>query len=309
MKQEVVERASKLADLAPRQLENERKAAEIIEEEISDFDYTTQAFQILVPDFRDWGLEADGEEIECLPSGLESGKIESKALVNSILNGQGSMNRPNINFNPHAEGISVPNFYEAPSVAISPEDIQKVVEADEVEGYLEVEWKSHESGNILVGNREDPDRIVMTHYDSVWGGFIDNGFTVSLLIQLLDKLDLEENLVVFAGAEEISQENPYHCYGYRRFEDEYLEQIQDADEIFLADSLGRNTQKVIEDHEIVEKAIVLNRPGYKGKVKFVASAYHEVLDIYHSPKDTKKALNSYEEAVELVRTELGLETN
>lgn len=306
MREEVVERASELADLAPRQLENEKKAAELIEEEVSGFDYSSQPFQILVPEFKDWELKVDGEEVECLPSGLESGKIESKALVNSILNGQGSMNRPNINFNPHAEGISVPNFYEAPSVAISPEDIQKVVKAEEIEGHLEVEWSSHESENILVGNRENPARIVMTHYDSVWGGFIDNGFTVSLLIQLLDELDLEENLVVFAGAEEISHESPYHCYGYRRFEDEYQEQIRGADEIFLADSLGRNSQKVIEDPEIVEKAIVLNRPEYKEKVKFVASAYHEVLDIYHSPKDTEEALNSYEEAVDLVKTELGL---
>ncbi len=306
MKEQVVERASRLADLAPRQLENEEKAAELIEKEISEHSYSTQAFQILVPDFKDWGLEADGEEIRCLPSGLESGKIESKALVNSILNGQGSMNRPNINFNPHAEGISVPNFYEAPSVAISPEDVDKVLEADEVEGYLEVEWVSHESKNIMVGNEEDPDRIVMTHYDSTWGGFIDNGFTVSLIVELLDEIDLEENLVVFAGAEEISQESPYHCYGYRRFEDEYLEQIQGADEIFLADSLGRNTQKVIENPEIVEKAIVLNREGYEDKVKFVASEYHEVLDIYHSPKDTVKALNNYEDAVKLVRGELDL---
>jgi len=306
MKEEIIERASELADLAPRQLESERKAADLIEKELKAFDPEIQKFQILVPDFQDWGLKADGEEIECLPSGLESGKMKSKALVNSILNGQGSMNRPNINFNPYAEGISVPNFYEAPSVAISPGDVEKVVEADEVEGYLEVEWESHESRNILVGNSEDPDRIVMTHYDSVWGGFIDNGFTVSLLIQLLDELDLEENLIVFAGAEEISQESPYHCYGYRRFEDEYIKQIQEADEIFLADSLGRNTQKVIEKQEIVEKAIVLNRPGYRKKVKFVASEYHEVLDIYHSPKDTKQALNSYEEALELVRKELGL---
>lgn len=306
MKEEVVERASRLADLAPRQLENEKKAAELIKEEIKDYDYSTQTFQILVPDFRDWGLEADGEEIRCLPSGLESGKIESKDLVNSILNGQGSMNRPNINFNPHAEGISVPNFYEAPSVAIRSEDVEKVLEADEVEGYLEVEWVSHESENILVGNEQDPERIILTHYDSTWGGFIDNGFTVSLLIQLLDELDLEENLVVFAGAEEISQESPYHCYGYRRFEDEYLKQIREAEEIFLADSLGRNTQKVIEDPDIVEKAIVLNREGYEDKVKFVASEYHEVLDIYHSPKDTVKALNSYEEAVSLVREEIDL---
>lgn len=307
MKQKIVSRASKLADLAPRQLENEKKAAELIEEEVSGYKCRTQSFQILVPDFKDWGLKADGEEIECLPSGLESGKIESKAMVNSILNGQGSMNRPNINFNPHAEGISVPNFYEAPSVAIDPEDVDKILEADEVEGYLEVEWVSHESRNVLVGNAEDPERIIMTHYDSTWGGFIDNGFTVSLLIQLLDELDLEENLVVFAGAEEISQESPYHCYGYRRFEDQYLEQIQEAEEIFLADSLGRNSQKVIEDPEIVEKAIVLNTEGYEDKVKFVASEYHEVLDIYHSPKDTEEALNSYEEAVKLVKTELGLQ--
>lgn len=307
MKEEVVERASRLTDLAPRQLENEKKAAQLIEEEIAGHKYQTQNFQILVPDFKEWELKADGEEIECLPSGLKSGQIESKALVNSILNGQGSMNRPNINFNPHAEGISVPNFYEAPSVAINPEDVDKVLEADEVEGYLEVEWVSHESRNILVGNIEDPERIIMTHYDSTWGGFIDNGFTVSLLIQLLDELDLEENLVVFAGAEEISQESPYHCYGYRRFEDQYLGQIQEAEEIFLADSLGRNSQKVIEDPEIVEKAIVLNTEGYEDKVKFVASEYHEVLDIYHSPKDTEEALNSYEEAVNLVKTELGLQ--
>ena len=306
MKERIIERASKLADLAPRQLEAEQESASLIENELSGVKYNVQHFQVIVPRFEDWSLKVDGEEVECLPSGLKSGEIRSKTLVNSLINGQKSVEKPNISFNPHAEGISVPNFYETPSVAINPRDIQKVVESSRIRGELEVEWTSHRSRNILVGNTETPDRIIMTHYDSLWGGFIDNGFTVSLLVELLQELDLEQNLVVFAGAEEISQESPYHCYGYRRFEDQYHGVIEQTDEILLADSLGRNTQSVIENPEIIEKAIDLNRPGYKKKVKFVASEYSQILDIYHSPKDKRKALNSYEEALNLLKSQLGL---
>ncbi|WEL19248.1 tetratricopeptide repeat protein [Candidatus Nanohalococcus occultus] len=303
MKDKVVETASKLADLAPRRGGTERKAAELIKENISE-ELVVQEYDVVYPEFKNSELHVDGEKIECLPGGFKSGEINSKNLVNSVHNGQGEVSSPAISFNPHADGISVTTFYEAPVVAIAPSDVSEVLEAEEVSGELEVQWRSGKSRNILVGNTDDPSQVVMTHYDSLWGGFIDNGFSVSLLVHLLEEIDLESTLVVFAGSEEVSQESPYHCYGYRRFEAEYSDLLESAESIKVVDSLGRGSQQVIEDPEIVEKAIVFSQNRFIEKTDLLASSYGDVLDIYHSKLDKKEALTHYEEALELLREQL-----
>lgn len=303
MKREVVDLASELADLAPRRGESEREAARIIRENIAH-QVVEQSYEVVYPFFQGCNLEADGEEIKCLPGGFRSGEIKGKRVVNSVHNGQGEVESPAISFNPHAESLSVTTFYDAPVVAIDPSDVEKILAADEVKGELEVEWRSSKSSNLLVGNDRNPDTVVMTHYDSLWGGFIDNGFSVSLLIHLLDEIDLDTTLVVFAGSEETSQESPYHCYGYRRFEAEYSDLLEQADDIKVVDSLGRGRQEIIEDPEIVEKAIVFSQDRFTLKTDLLASRYGDVLDVYHSPADKRSALTSYEEAVSLVRDEL-----
>lgn len=303
MKKEVVELASELASLAPRRGESEREAARVIMENI-DRQIVEQGYDVVYPFFQGCKLEADGEEIECLPGGFRSGEIEGKNLVNSVHNGQGEVESPAISFNPRAEAISATTFYDAPVVAIDPSDVEKVLAADEVKGELEVEWRSTKSSNLLVGNDRDPDTVVMTHYDSLWGGFIDNGFSVSLLVCLLDEIDLDTTLVVFAGSEETSQESPYHCYGYRKFEAEYSDLLEQVDHIKVIDSLGRGRQEVIEKPEIVEKAIVFSQERFTQKTDLIASRYGDVLDVYHSPADKREALTSYREAEELVRDEL-----
>lgn len=303
MKEQVVELASKLADLSPRRADSEREAAQLIKQNI-DQDFIEQSYEVVYPDFQEWFLKVDGQKINCLPGGLRSGRIEEKNVVNSIHNGQEDVKYPAISFNPYAEGLSAATFYSSPVLAVDPADIDKVLNADKIEGELKVEWKSEESSNIIVGNKEDPEKIVMTHYDSLWGGFIDNGFSVSLLVNILDEIDLDKNLVVFAGSEEISHESPYHCYGYRRFEARYSDALQKADQICVVDSLGRGEQKVIESREIVEKAIVFSQSRFMEKTKLLASKYHDVLDIYHSPLDKPEALTDYQSAVELVRSQI-----
>lgn len=303
MKEKVIETASELAELAPRRGKSEKKAAAIIKEKLPE-EAHVQRYDVVYPKFMRAELEADGRKIDCLPGGFVSGDIDTKNLVNSVQNGQGEVESPAISFNPLSKNISVTTFYEAPVVAIDPSDVSKVLEAEDVSGKLEVEWCSTESQNILVGNTENPEQVVLTHYDSLWGGFIDNGFSVSLLTHMADEIDLERTLLVFAGSEEISQESPYHCYGYRRFESRYFELLDNASSIKVIDSLGRGSQKLVEKSEIVEKAIVFSKDSLIHKTELLASSYTDVLDVYHSPSDKKEALTDYENAIKLVRNHL-----
>lgn len=302
-KNQVIQRASELADMAPRRGEAERQAADYIQSEIKE-NVERQEYRVIYPKFEKYELKADGEELSCLPGGLESGNIDNKAVVNSVHNEQGDVNKPCITFNPFAKGISVTTFYQAPCLAVDPSDISKILEAEHIEGELRVTWRTEKSYNILVGNTENPEQVVMTHYDSLWGGFIDNGFSVSLLINLIEEIDLDRKLVVFAGSEELSQEYPYHCYGYRRFESKYNNALDSADEIVVVDSLGRGDQQIVKEGESLEKAIVLSTKKYQKKTVLLASTYGDVLDVYHSPLDEESALNNYEGAKSLLKSKI-----
>ena len=300
MKRKVIETAEELCEFSPRLWENEKKAADLIEQKLDEksVEHQLQEYQVTYPHYPEYWLEADGEEIKCLPSGFESGEITEKIVVDNL---HTDFEGTNLNFNPKCPGLSKQTMYEAPALTIARKDVQKVLEADEIHGRLEVEWKQQTGRNFLVGNTEDPELVVFTHYDSWWGGFLDNAFSVSLLMHLAPKLDKENILVLFAGSEEVSQENPYWCYGYRKFEEEHHEVIERCKDIVVVDTIGRGETMVSSDKELMEEALVLNSRDYVEKTEMIVGDFDKVMEIYHSPMDTKDKLTHPEDAIETVK--------
>ena len=300
MKPEVIETAEKLCEYSPRLWKNEKKTADFIENFLGqkNVDFEVQSYQVLYPHYPEYWLKADGEEIECLPSGFSSGDVDAEKVIDNLhTDFEGS----NLNFNPKCPGMSKQTMYEAPALTISRQDVEKVLEADEVEGRLEVKWHQQKGRNFLVGNTEDPELLIFTHYDSWWGGFIDNAFSVSLLMHLAPELDKEKVLIVFAGSEEVSQEQPYWCYGYRKFEEEYFSAVKKADQITVVDTIGRGKTVISEDKDLLKQALVLNSRGYVGKTNMIRGSLDKFLEIYHSPIDTRDRLTHGEDAIETVR--------
>ena len=306
MKQKVINLANELCEHAPRMWEAEKEAAEVIKRELDEkgVEYQVQPYGVVYPRFKEYSLEVDGEEVDCLPAGLKSGKIESKTVIDNLHVSGRDFEEPNINFNPVSEGLSKPTFYPAPALTVSRKAVPKILEADKIEGRLEVEREQHNSENIIIGETKDPERLIFTHYDSWWGAFLDNALSVSLLIHLAPELDLENDCVVFAGSEEFSDEEIYWCYGYRKFEEEYFEAVKNADNITVVDTVGRGETQVADNEELIREGLVLNYDGYIEKTEMLIGDFDRIMEIYHSPLDTEEAATHIDDAIESVREHL-----
>lgn len=298
MKKQVIEKAEELCEPSPRMWENESKAAEKIRETLDEkgLEYRRQRYSVVYPVFPEYWLEADGERIDCLPSGLQSGKIEEKRVIDNW--NVSSYDQANINFNPYSEGLSKPTFYDAPALTVSRDDLQEIFEAEKVEGKLVVEKKQFESENIIVGNVENPENIILTHYDSWWGGFLDNALAVSALLELANGIDLEKACIVFTGSEEFSDEEDYWCYGYREFEKEYYE-IMDRAELTVVDTLGLG--EPMATGEFMDDAFLLNDESLMKKAQLLTTEPENWRSIYHSPLDTRDKAKDVDEALEFMK--------
>ncbi len=292
--------ADRLCEYAPRMWENEAKAAELIKAELAqrDVPVTEQPYDVVYPTFPEYGLTVDGEQIECLPSGLRNGRITEKTVIDAFHVSGSNFGQPNINFNPACSGLSKPTFYNAPALSVARQDIPTILEADEIDGHLAVDAEQFTSRNFLIGSTDDPELIVFTHYDSWWGGFLDNAFSVATLLELAPHLDLSRVLIVVAGSEEFSNEDTYWCYGYRQFETAHHDLIQQADRIAVMDTIGRGTTQVNTDKDLLHEALVLNGSDYIDKTELLIGQFDRLMEVYHSPLDTRDALTHGEDALE-----------
>lgn len=297
-KQEVIEKAQKLCELSPRTWENEEKAAELLKKFLNEkgLEYQTQKYNVSYPTFTEYWLEVDGERIECLPSGLESGKIEEKRVIDNW--NISEYPEPNINFNPYSEGLSKPTFYQSPALTVSREGLQKVLEAENVEGKLVVEEKDFKAENLIVGDLENAEYLFFTHYDSWWGGFLDNALAVAALVELAEQIDLEKACIVFTGSEELSQEENYWCYGYRRFEEEHFGSMEKA-ELTVIDTLGLGDP--IVTGRFMEDAFLLESDTLMEKAELITTDPENWRSIYHSPLDTRDRAQDVEKALNFLQ--------
>lgn len=282
-----------LINLSPRQFEREKLTRDYITKKLTDnaVDFGVQDFKVTVPIYMKYYLKADGINIECLPTSLKGGKIgKDYDLVSSLDFSYESNGKSNINYNPYSDAISLANFYDAPSLAISRKNVETIKNAKEIDGAVEIEKKTYGSCNILAGNTTSPKNILFAHYDGFFEGAIDNASGVSVCLgMIIKKRDiLKENLIVFSGAEELSSDFPYYwgkCF--KVFENSNAEILKNAKKILIVDCVGTDEPELKNDRETV--SLYFAKSEYdKRKICVVTSVekdpekFHRV---YHSSLD------------------------
>lgn len=288
--------ARDLTDLAPRRLDAEDAAADLLRDRIpGEVDVHEHRFDVREPRFPTCRVAADGEPVDCLPAGLESGEVPPQVAA------EGSGVGPRITFDPACPAPSVPSIHPDPVIAVAPGDARDLRDA-EIDARLEVAWEERTARNLLAGNRADPDRVVLAHYDSLWGGFIDNAYGVAALVHLLPRLDLDRTLVVFAAAEEVSDDAPYWGRGYRAFADGFPDALGSADRVDLVDSIGRGRTRARDDRWLVERALPLEDGAEVWpRTRVVTGDLDRLAEIYHSRLDTVDALTHPRAVEDLAR--------
>lgn len=279
--------------IGERQFEGEIKAKKIIEDFLrkEKIKFSVQRYVTQVPRYLDWRLRIDGKEVDSLPCGFKSGKIRNKNnMLSSLVSSQKNFYDANINFNPLCDFISRSNHYMAPALAINKKDTKKVLNADSVEGFINVEKVDHESANILVGNIDNPKNIIFSHYDSIGVGAVDNASGVAMSIEIImQKPDtLKNTLFVIAGNEELSyDETVYWGRGYRVFQKKYLGILEKAKNIFILDCLGYSPLEITTDPNIIKLGFpVENMEFFVDKIKFITGNFEKSMPFYHAENDT-----------------------
>lgn len=286
-----------LVALGERQLGQENKAQKYIEDFLREreVDFVVDSYSTFIPSYSKWGLTVDGEEIESLPCGLVSGEITSADnLLSSLISSQKNLYDANINFNPRCDEISRSNHYFAPALAIARKDVGKVANAKEVNGFMEVEKTTHTSANILVGNAINPKKIVVSHYDSIGPGAVDNASGIALSLMLIISLpeSLKENLYIICGNEELSyDEGVYWGHGYREFEASRSGLLEAAKEVIVLDSFGYSKTEEITELSVLRLAFPVNDiEKYQEKLTLLSGDYSQLMEFYHARNDIGKMI-------------------
>jgi Iap family predicted aminopeptidase len=277
-----------LEKFSPRQGPNETLTRVYLQRRLTDLgiDFETQEFDNLLPKARSYSLVADGEKIECMPTAFRSGEIEGKPLISSMDVSGRYYEKPNINFNPYAELFSLATFYRAPSLTIRRRDVQKLLNAETVEGKVKVSKQKHRSANLVLGNVKNPKSVLICHYDSVLGGALDNGSGTAVLLEIAE-MEPKDRMIVFSGCEEFSFEGPaYWGKGYRELEKGFKRQLQGARNIIVADMLGSSSPAEVTDPTLRIACFPVKDPRTFERARMASVSGKEWLPIYHSRGDT-----------------------
>lgn len=299
-----------LSEMGERQFAVEQQARAYIEGFLATANviFTVQEYETYLPKYNAWSLLADGENIECLPCGLVSGEVKSAdVLLSSLISSQKNFYDANINFNPRCEAISRSNHYMAPALAVKASDVGKILQARTVEGCIEVEKTSHTSANILVGNAVNPKTLIVSHYDSISSGAVDNASGTALSLKLIvesEKL-LSDTLFILCGNEELSyDETIYWGHGYREFEAAYQDIIRTVEKIIVLDSFGYSPTELITDIDVVRLAFPISSIRKNlSKITLLSGSYTELMAFYHAENDKLEFIKEkyFTEAEQIVR--------
>ncbi len=281
-----------LTAIGERQLEKETEACSYILQvlECEQVAYHVQEFTTDVPVYGHCTLVVDGEKLEVLPSGLVSGTLlHNHTILSSLISSQKNIYDANINFNPLCEFVSRSNHYFAPAFSIKRGDVQKVINAKQIIGKLEVTKTKHQSKNILVGNTVNPTTIIFSHYDSISVGAVDNTSGSALSLELIVEYKELANSVLFVlcGTEELSYDQTiYWGHGYRCFENEYGELLKRAVQILVLDSLGHTSPIIFSDVPTMKLAFpIVHIATYASKTKVIAGNIDVLMQFYHAEND------------------------
>jgi len=280
-----------LCSFQERQRGGETKAKQYILSVLDEknITYIDQDYHVEIPRYTTWELKVDGQTIESLPCGLRSGVINPNNIISSLISSQKNPYDANINFNPLCPVISRSNHYHAPALAISRNDVARVVEAGEVEAYMNLESVSHTSTNVLVGNTKNPKHLIVSHYDSVGSGAVDNASGVALSLDLIETRPelLDTCCFAICANEEISFDEPvYWGHGYRVLEQEYKHLFEGVARITVVDSFGYSDIEVIQDKETLMLGFpVKSIDSLLHKTVMISGSYEGLMQFYHADND------------------------
>ncbi len=255
-----------------------------------------QKFTTFIPQTKKAFLYADNKKVECQACCYISGTVKGKdSLLSSLIPSRFFLEKANINFNPECpETISCSNFYFAPALAISRNEVQKLLQAKRIRGKVVVKKIKHRAVNILVGNIENPQTICFAHYDSINMGAIDNASGVAVVMGaiLLRPDTLAATLYVFSANEELSYDNPtYWGHGFRVFEKKFLAVMKKAKKIVVIDSIGNGSTYITQDPNLQYLGFpIKNLESLRKKVFAMTGDFHHLMSVYHSDADDMRGL-------------------
>jgi Iap family predicted aminopeptidase len=285
--------AAKLVALGERQGKTTLRAAKILTDTLraAETPYSIEKVAASLPRGTAT-LTIDGKRIPCAATAMKSGVIDSAyPLTSSLIPSRYLIDVANINFNPISDGLSLSNFYFAPSVAIYRKDVPRVMRAKKLRGAVRVRKERINLPQILVGNKKNPRTIIFTHYDSVGGpGAIDNasGTAVCLWLCVNRPNLLAHTLFVFDPNEEISYDYPtYWGHGYRAFEKKYARLLQNAKRVIALDSVGNGAPIIERNPAVVKLALPLaNVTSLSADVLTIEGDIPHMMTVYQSEIDT-----------------------
>lgn len=297
--------------LSPRRGRQEHRAMDYIIGRLDDLDvrYALQRFSSFLPDYKRFSLTADGKPIECLPTALRSGRITGKNLISSMAVSGRYYEEPNINFNPYSDSISLATHYRAPSLAISRKDVQRIIDADSIEGNVVVERSPHRCANVIAGNSRNPKSIVIVHYDSVLNGADDDASGVAMLLQLAEEGAGKDNMLVFSGCEELSFDEPiYWGKGYRVLEKRFKPVMKKAMNIIAVDMIGSGMPGIVKNPVLRLAAFPITDKALFAKSKVIGTLGEKWFSQYHTYDDNMSRINRryLDAGLEIVRRTIGL---
>ncbi len=289
---------NKIINCSPRQLEGEKRTKDVLKEilEANGLLYFDQKFSLNIPRINKAYLKVDGVQLEDIQGcSFVGGKIIGKEnILSSLIPSAHFIDKENINFNPMCEGVSVGNHYFAPAIALGHDGLQKVLNGKKIQGEVKVEKIKHSAVNILVGNRKNPKVICFAHYDSINMGAIDNASGVALILKIAikEKILLEDVLLVFSAAEELSFDYPvYWGQGFRVFEKQYLKIMQKAKKIIVVDCVGNGKAVCISEEKFLRLGFpILNIMTLSKKIILISADYTKLMTVYHSNLDDGRTM-------------------
>jgi hypothetical protein len=260
--------------------------------EKAGIDFFDQYFKVSIPfDEGSYILLDNGEKIIGKANSFVSGYFEEKNIYSSQNINQ-EISIPHINYNQYYDAFSGVIFYDFPVINIKKSDLIKVINSEEIKVYVNVKRKLIKTENILVGNIKNPKNIIFTHFDTIFNGALDNSSgTATLLYGIINnKININENLIVFSGCEELSYDRPYYWgYGYRVFEYEYKEILEKSKKIIVYDMLGHSKPILTKDY-IKEAFPIMSEYLYEKSI-LISESNNDWIKFYHSDADTIDKIN------------------
>ncbi|MFZ8801080.1 MAG: hypothetical protein ACO2ON_02790 [Candidatus Nanopusillus sp.] len=295
MKYKIINIIKDLEKFSPRNNEESlNNISKYIKENLEKvgIDFFDQYFKVSIPfDEGSYILLDNGEKIIGKANSFVSGYFEEKNIYSSQ-NIDQEIRIPHINYNQYYDAFSGVIFYDFPVINIKKSDLIKIINSEEIKVYVNVKRKLIKTENILVGNIKNPKNIIFTHFDTIFNGALDNSSGIATLLYgvMNNKININENLIVFSGCEELSYDRPYYWgHGYRVFEYEYKEILEKSKKIIAYDMLGHSKPILTKDY-IKEAFPIMSEYLYEKSI-LISESNNDWIKFYHSDADTIDKIN------------------